>query len=75
MNFGKFVSDGSWLRELLTSGRERIIDIEGITDVLDMSEDVRLMTAAAAERDAMALVVAFLDDMDFLWRDLTDLTY
>ena len=52
------MSDGSWLRELLTSGRERIIDIEGITDVLDMSEDVRLRTAAAAERDVMVLVVA-----------------
>ena len=52
------MSDGSWLRELLTSGRERIVDIEGITDVLDMSEDVRLRTAAAAERDVMVLVVA-----------------
>lgn len=48
------MSDGNWLFKLLT--REKIVEIEGIADVLDISEDVRLRTAAAAERDDMTVV-------------------
>ena len=46
--------DGNWLFKLLE--REKIVEIEGIADVLDISEDVRLRTAAAAERDDMTVV-------------------
>ena len=47
------MSNGNWLFKL---EREKIVEIEGIADVLDISEDVRLRTAAAAERDDMLVL-------------------
>lgn len=50
------MNGGNWLFKLLNPEREKIVEIEGKADVLDISEDVRLRTAAAAERDDMTVV-------------------